>query len=305
MERTRYRHVIMDSARWDSIDLRADDVIISTPAKCGTTWMQTCVALVLFQQPDPPKPLAELSPWIDMLTWPLDELVALVEGQSHRRFLKTHTPLDGLPWDPRVTYIGVGRDPRDVALSWDNHVAITDFGNLITARVAAVGMEGIDLNDLPPPPPDDPVERFWAWMAVDPAEDQLVGLRNLTNHLATFWARREEPNVALFHYADLKADLPGQMRRLAEVLGVDVPESRWDELVHAATFEVMKQKADLLAPDTTHKIWQDTAKFFHHGRSGRWREVLDDAGVARYDALVAELAPPDLVAWMHGGSLGA
>lgn len=35
--------------------------------------------------------------------------------------IKTHTALDGLPWDDRVTYVCVGRDPRDVALSWDNH----------------------------------------------------------------------------------------------------------------------------------------------------------------------------------------
>ena len=50
---------------------------------------------------------------------------------------QTHTPLDGLPLDPRVTYICVGRDPRDVALSMDRHVA-----NLNRDQPAAAASRG-------------------------------------------------------------------------------------------------------------------------------------------------------------------
>jgi hypothetical protein len=295
-----YRNVLVDSTRWDAIELRDDDIIISTPAKCGTTWMQTCVALLVFQTPELPAPLAELSPWVDMLTWPLDELVALLDAQEHRRFLKTHTPLDGLPWNPKVTYVGVGRDPRDVALSWDDHMANMDMGALFTARVNAVGMDDLEPAMLPPVPPDDPVDRFWAWVDISADDDCMVGLENAVRHLAGFWERRDEPNIALFHYADMKADLDGTMRRLADVLGIDVPAERWDGLVHAATFEQMKQHADRLAPDTTHGIWQDNTKFFREGRSGRWRDVVADADLDRYFARVRDLGlDPDLVEWLH------
>ena len=41
--------------------------------------------------------------------------------------------------------------------------------------------------------------------------------------LQTFWDRHEQPNVHLFHYAELEADLAGQQRRLAKVLDIDVP----------------------------------------------------------------------------------
>lgn len=48
---------------------------------------------------------------------PLDLVMARIEAQQHRRFVKTHTPLDGVPLDPRATYIVVGRHPLDTAVS--------------------------------------------------------------------------------------------------------------------------------------------------------------------------------------------
>ena len=65
-------------------------------------------------------------------------MVALLEAQEHRRFIKTHTPLDGLPEHPLVTYICVGCDPRDVMRSWENHVANADIERIIALRERAV-----------------------------------------------------------------------------------------------------------------------------------------------------------------------
>jgi sulfotransferase family protein len=42
---------------------------------------------------------------------------AQLAAQEHRRFIKTHTPLDGIPLDPRVTYLVTARHPLDVAVS--------------------------------------------------------------------------------------------------------------------------------------------------------------------------------------------
>src|SRR4030095_3804728 len=46
-----------------------------------------------------------------------DEVLARLEAQQHRRFIKTHTPLDGIPLDPRATYVVVARHPLDMAVS--------------------------------------------------------------------------------------------------------------------------------------------------------------------------------------------
>lgn len=303
-DRRRYRNVAYDSIRWDSLHFRADDIVISTPPKCGTTWMQMLCALVIFGTPDLPAPLAQLSPWLDMQTRPLADVIADLEAQAHRRFIKTHTPFDGLPFDPRVTYLHVARDPRDVALSWDNHVANMDMGRLFSARLDAVG--GDDLQELnialPGPPSQDPVERFWQWIDGDPMMGDVSGLDSLVHHVATFWARREEPNVHLFHYGDLRADLGGQMRRLAEILDVDAPG---DDLVQAATFEDMKARADELVPNSDTPFWRDTSRFFDRARAGDWPALVDGEGRRRYDEALAALAPADLAGWLHTGWLGA
>jgi hypothetical protein len=300
---TRYRSLISDSARWEGFVFRPGDIVISTPPKCGTTWMQMICALLVFQSTTFDKSLDLISPWLDMLTRECDDVVTDLEAQTHRRFIKTHTPFDGVPYDARVTYIAVGRDPRDVALSWDNHMANMNFERLIGARAAAVGLD--DLADLfpdgPPEHLDSEIERFWSWVdnPAPPSEANAGGLVSLMNHLTTFWNARDRPNVVLFHYDDLKTDLEGQMRRLADHLGISVPEDRWPELVDAATFERMRAGADRIAPDTTHAIWQSNQEFFHRGVSGQWRELLDAEGVRRYDERIGELADPDLARWLH------
>ncbi|CAA9578471.1 MAG: Glycolipid sulfotransferase, partial [uncultured Thermomicrobiales bacterium] len=109
--RRRYRSIVADSGRWDGFAFRPGDVVVSTPAKCGTTWTQMLCALLVFDGPAFPAPLGEVSPWLDMCNQPLAEVTAALAAQTHRRFVKTHTPLDGLPLHPDVTYLVVGRDP--------------------------------------------------------------------------------------------------------------------------------------------------------------------------------------------------
>ena len=303
----RYRNLIMDSRRWDGFEFRDDDIVISTPSKCGTTWMQMQCALLVFQDPALPVPLTRLSPWLDVQTETVESVFAELSAQTHRRFIKTHTPFDGIPHDSRVTYITVGRDPRDVALSWDNHFSNLNLEAVIGQRVAVAGMD--DLAELMPNGiPEqlaDPIDRFWDWMQAEGAtEEDISGLVGLMNHLRTFWDRRDDDNIAMFHYADMKTDLDAQMRRLADVLKIDVDESRWDELVAAATFDRMRDRADELAPQVTHGFWNETSRFFHKGSNGQWRSFFDDDDVARYEARIGEIAAPDLAEWVHAGWQG-
>ena len=45
-----YNEFVMESGRWDNFQPRPDDIIIATPAKCGTTWTQMICALLIFQK---------------------------------------------------------------------------------------------------------------------------------------------------------------------------------------------------------------------------------------------------------------
>ena len=60
------RRIMFDSARWDGFEFRPDDIVISTPPKCGTTWTQMICALLVFQTTDVRPPLDVISPWLDM-----------------------------------------------------------------------------------------------------------------------------------------------------------------------------------------------------------------------------------------------
>ena len=296
------KNFVWNSERWLGFELRPDDIVIATPPKSGTTWMQMQVALLLFRTPDLPAPMAQLSPWLEMNLRPLDEVRADLEAQTHRRFIKTHTALDGLPWDERVTYLHLARDPRDAALSWDNHLTNLDKDRFLTARMAAVGLD--DLAELgmdgpPAPPPDDPIERFWTWM--EGTSDRPM-LGHHVDVCRSFWERRHEPNVHLFHYSDLQADLAGEMHRLAAALGVEPPTA---DLVEAARFDQMKARADELAPNTDTGVWHSNQQFFDKGRAGEWRSLVDEAELPRYDAaLRAHVDDDELIRWLHHGWRG-
>jgi aryl sulfotransferase len=296
----RYQGDEEDSARWSGFPFRDGDIVISTRSKTGTTWVQMICALLIFSSPDLPAPVSRLSPWLDHLVTPRDEIYARLAAQEHRRFIKTHTPLDGIPLDSRATYVVTGRHPLDSAVSLYHQ-----GDNIDRAKVRA-------LTGAPEPDPGQPSKprkplHDWLvsyitsqappWLARgDPRED-LDSLPGVMWHLGDAWARRHEPNVLLIHYDDLIADLDGQMRQLAARLGIEVPADTWPALVQAATFDSMRAHADRQVPSDG--ILKSSAAFFRRGSSGAGREILSDAEIARYHARAAELAPADLLAWLH------
>jgi len=84
-QRTRiYKTHSLDSTSWDGFNSRAGDVIITTALKAGTTWMQTIVGNLIFQDRKMPGPLWQLTPWLDSRGGdPLEEKLKLLEGQTH------------------------------------------------------------------------------------------------------------------------------------------------------------------------------------------------------------------------------
>ena len=300
-----YLTLISDSSRWEGFAFRAGDIVISTSPKCGTTWMQMLCALLVFQEPEFDRPLTEISPWLDQQTASVDSVFALLDAQRHRRFIKTHTPLDGLPFDDRVTYVCVGRDPRDVAMSMGHHWDNMDLDAVLRVRAAAVGdddVSGLLANSPVLARPDDAGERFARWVDDDrPVTTTSSSLPVVVHHVETFWIQRSRDNVVLFHYSDLERDLRGEMTRLATALDIAIAEDRVEELVDAARFDVMKRRAGELAPNSDIGIFRDLDSFFHAGRSGQWRDVLEPEDLAHYDTRLSELASPDLATWLPGG----
>jgi hypothetical protein len=286
----RYTSDDEDSARWLGFRFRPGDIVISTRSKSGTTWMQMICALLVLRTPRLPAPLGELSPWLDWLVVPADEMYARLAAQEHRRFIKTHTPLDGVPRDAEAFYVVVARHPLDMAVS------LYHQGDNID-RVRLSELTGSPVH----PTAERPAVDAWLsrWITADPDPRQhLDSLPGVLRHLTDAWARRHEPNVRLVHYDDLLSDLPGEMRGLAGWLGERVPEERWPELVRAATFGEMRRRADELTPNPS-GVLKSNAAFFRSGRSRTGRESLGEAELARYHEIAAALAPADMLSWLH------
>ena len=302
--RPHYKSFFADSARWNDFPFREGDIVICTPPKCGTTWMQMICALLIFQDVNIPQSLTTLSPWLDMMMQPKDEVYSLLEAQANRRFIKTHTPLDGLPRVDGVTYICVGRDPRDVAMSIRNHGSNMDMEvfERVLKQVNA-GDNGTEI-ELPERPeiPETTEGHFWSWVDKDsPILESGSALQTTFLHFDLALKARHEPNVVVMHYANMKADLEGEMRRLAARLAITVAEEKWPILVEAASFASMKSRATELAPNANQKVWKEDKQFFHSGTGGHWREFWNDEAQARYDARVDELTTSEVASWALNG----
>jgi aryl sulfotransferase len=283
-----YRGVVSDNLRWRHFTHRPGDVFVCTPPKCGTTWTQTIVTALMF--PDgAPGPVMYIAPWLDARFFPVDDVVGRLDAQAHRRQIKTHTPADGIPWFDDASYIVVNRDGRDACMSFLNHMRSIRpdvFAELAASAIA----EGIDLGDGTRPPLDDE-HAFFAWYLDDAM---------WFNHVNSFWKHRGKAKVLFVHFDDLKADLEGQMRRIAAFLDITIDEGDWPDLVESCTFAAMKQRADEIG-DFDRLFVGGAESFLYKGTNGRWREVLTPDEVAAFELRSKELLPDDLREWVNRG----
>jgi aryl sulfotransferase len=283
-----------DSTAWNDFKFRDDDIIIGTYAKSGTTWTQQIVAQLLLG-PDPELEVAEMSPWIDLRVPPKEVKLPLVEAQTHRRFLKTHLPVDALVFSPQAKYIYIARDGRDVVWSMYNHHAnANQFW--YDALNNAPGRVGPALE----PPPADILQYFREWLQGDG-----YPFWSFWENIRSWWEIRTLPNVLLVHYANLKRDLPGEMRRIASFLDVDVEEAHWEPICTYCSFDWMKENATKSVP-LGGAFWDAGAQvFINKGVNGRWASTLTAEDVAEYEARATAELGPAAAHWLATGEVSA
>lgn len=291
------RSRFMDSTRWQGYRPRPDDIIIGTYGKCGTTWVQRIVGMLVFKSAAP-RPILEDSPWLDLRTRDLAASFERMEAQTHRRYLKTHLPFDALPVYDGVKFIHVGRDGRDAAMSFHNHFA--NFRPEVIRLYNELSRADEKFGDDWLPVSESAAKFFSDWVADGGGAfgDEGASFFSVEN---SYWAARNEPRMLLVHYNDLKAARDGEMRRIAEFLEIDIPASRWPEIVAAADFDAMKAQEEMLLPHQQRALVGGAARFLHKGTNGRWKDVVSSADLACYDAQVEARFTPDLAYWVSNG----
>ncbi len=292
--KTRELHTrLIDSTIWNEFPIRDDDIIVATYAKSGTTWTQQIVAQLLFNG-DPSLDVWAISFWLDMRFPPREVKLPLLEAQTHRRIIKTHLPVDALVFSPSARYLYVARDGRDIAWSLYNHFA--SF-----TRSAVEQMNALPVPDAPlMVPPSADIRQFWReWLDRDG-----YPLHSFWENVRSWWAIRDLPNVRLVHFANLKRDLPGEIRHIAAFLDLPIDESRWDAIVEHCSFEWMKANAAKYAP-VGGANWEGGAgSFIYRGVNGRWSETLTADEIAEYEARAVQELGEDCARWVATGELG-
>jgi aryl sulfotransferase len=284
----------MDSTRWNDFPFRDDDVVVGTWAKSGTTWTQQILGQLLLDNPDGVSAHA-VSPWIEMRLMPWPETLHEVEAQTHRRFLKTHLPVDALTMSPKAKYIYVGRDPRDVVMSMYNHHRAfkPEFYDMINSIPGRVGE--------PLEPAGDDLRAYWhAWLDGDGAP-----FWPFWSHVQSWWDVRDLPNVLLVHFADLKADMAGEIRRIADFLGLAPTPERWAKVLERSSFDYMKANADAIVPLAEVAFEGGAKRFINQGANGRWRDVLTEEDLRKGEAIAAASLSPECLAWLSEGRRAA
>ncbi len=283
-----------DSTVWNDFKFRDDDIVIATYAKSGTTWTQQIVSQLIFAGKEGLQ-LAEMSPWLDLRLPSKEIKLAAVESQTHRRFLKTHLPVDALVFSPKARYIYIGRDGRDVVWSFYNHHA-----NANELWYQAINDSPGRIGPPVPRPPQDIRQYFREWL-----EGDGHPFWPFWENVRSWWAIRHLENVMLLHFNDLKTDLAAGIRRIAHFLDIPIAESSFPSIVEHCTFAYMKAHASPCVP-LGGVFWEGGAEtFVHKGANGRWRDVLTADDNRQYEETALRELGPECAAWLAGDGLRA
>lgn len=276
----------MDSTVWNRFKFRPDDIVIATYAKSGTTWTQQIVSQLVFGGAEGIN-VPHVSPWVDLRIMP-PEVIAGLDSLPHRRFVKTHLPVDALVFSPQAKYIFIGRDGRDAIWSMYNHHANANqlWYDLLNNTPGRVG-------DPIEPPPASIHDYYRQWFARDG-----FPFWPFWENIRSWWAVRDLPNVKLIHFEEMKADLPGAIRSIGAFLDIAVDEEALPRIVEHCSFDYMKAHAELAAP-LGGAVWEGGAgTFIHKGTNGRWRDTLTAEEVQAYEERALAELGPDCARWL-------
>ncbi len=169
------------------------DVIISPYGKCGTTMTQQAFHTLRTGGDMDFDDISRVVPWIEMS--PLLGIDLNAAQRAHPRGFKSHLSFTNVPKGAR--YVVPLRDPADAFLS------MYRFMEGWFLEPGAVSIEDF----------------FEGWLSGRGAEGD-----GYWEHLLSWWAVRDRPDVLLLSYRNIVADPAANIRRLAEFAGIPLDD---------------------------------------------------------------------------------
>lgn len=224
----------IDESVQQRIEWRDGDIVVSVPLKSGTTWMMNIVhQLRAGGDPVFADVYAEV-PWLELVPGPgvtADELVASFDTMPPgRRAFKSHSGPPVLPYHapgtgPDIRYVVVARNPDE---------AVASFRPFMASHT-------------------DEWYELWGMSRADAVRPDFATFFDGVRHsvvprifglVASWWPLRDQPNVLLVHFADLKRDAERWIRTVADFLGVEPTDEQWPNIVEYTSFGWMKAHQD-------------------------------------------------------------
>ena len=282
---------------WGSFPFRDDDIIIASTIKSGTTWLQQIIAQLIFKG-EFNKKMNNVSVWLDTLrNLNEKEIIELVEKQEHRRFLKTHSPASIVlnNRNKNTKYIFITRDFRDVVWSFYNHFINSkyvvrennEFTNTIRRMKNSynpyefwnITMENIDFFKK-----CKSYKIIWSYF----------------HTIKTWLEHKNNDNILILHFNDLKKDLKGNINKISEFLGYDYNEKIMNEVYKKSTFEWMKGNSKKCAPLL---FKNNSSNFINKGTNKRWKNSLTQNDILKYKNLIKSFFNENEINWIENGGV--
>lgn len=269
----RYKGIIIapfQSVEWISemkskVSVRPDDIWIVTYPKSGTTWAQQIVRLLKEGGKCDGTKINYAAPWVEAFNTIPDanyDYHVDIDALASPRAFKSHMPYDimpcGLPKDTPGRYIYVARNPKDVAASlYFQYLGIKYFETYTWDKIFDMFMEG------------------------------NVFFGNYFDHVLGWWAHRDDTNVLFMKYEDMKRDLFGNVKKIAEFIQCDVSQDVLEKVVDKTTFKNMKD--DPSATSLTHDSRDlDAPSFYRKGVIGDWKNFFTEQQSKLFDKIYEE-----------------
>jgi aryl sulfotransferase len=117
-----------------------------------------------------------------------------------------------------------------------------------------------------------------------------------------WWAVRHLPNVKFVHFVDLKRDMAGQIRQIADFLEARIPDDKWDAILEHCSFEWMKKNAAKHVGGGGAWLAGGPETFINKGVNGRWTDTLTAEEILEYERRAIRELGEDCAHWLMNGS---
>ena len=213
---------------------RDGDIVISVPAKSGTTWTMNIVHQLLTGGTADFQDIYAEVPWIEFLDHPEQPFQVVLDRLEQmplnkRRAFKTHSAPPSLPFQNEMS----GKDVKYIVVFRNPEEALVSFWPFIGKHTD----EWFDLWQVP----KEALYRqdFKSFYSDVIDAHGMQGM--FFGFLAAWWSLRQASNVLFLHFSDMKSDHEGSIRKIADFLGVKPTSEQWPTILKYTSFQWMKE----------------------------------------------------------------